>query len=378
MKLIFDERGSLEALENALASLVHTPDTGTLMILGCVGNDWPKARLDPILQSLDRPVFGGLFPNIVFRSCSYQTGLLVVGFRDRADLAVVTGLSDVNIDLSDALERQTRTWTGVPETSTMAVFVDGMAQRIEPFVQELFFSFGLDNSFIGGGAGSLDFDSAACILCPDGLLADAAVCARLPMTTSIGVRHGWEPASELMVVTESHRNVIHALDHEAALPAYQRILAQHGCPDLTAANFFEQARCFPFGIQKTVADTIIRDPVRVDEDGGLICVGAVPRGSTVRVMTGSRASLISAAREARANVDEYMLNTRGSCYLVIDCISRTLVLGEGMQEELATVSQEDLTFGAFTLGEIANTGQEFLEFYNKTIVVARFDETLEP
>ncbi|MFW6340850.1 MAG: FIST signal transduction protein, partial [Wenzhouxiangella sp.] len=217
-----------------------------------------------------------------------------------------------------------------------------------------------------------------CILSPDGLLADAAICARLPVATSIGVRHGWTPASDPMVVTESRKNVIYTLDHEAAFPAYRRIVEQHGGAALTTENFFEQARHFPFGIQKSVADTIIRDPVRIDQDGGLVCVGEVATGSTVRIMQGTGASLISAAREARANVDEYMLNTRGSCYLVIDCISRTLVLGERMDDELATVSQNDLSFGALTLGEIANMGQEFLEFYNTTIVVARFDEKLEP
>jgi hypothetical protein len=54
---------------------------------------------------------------------------------------------------------------------------------------------------------------------------------------------------------------------------------------------------------------------------------------------------------------------------VIDCISRSLFLGTDFQRELAAIDDGLPMVGALTLGEIANSGRDFLEFYNKTAVV---------
>jgi hypothetical protein len=56
--------------------------------------------------------------------------------------------------------------------------------------------------------------------------------------------------------------------------------------------------------------------------------------------------------------------------ILIDCISRVLFLGKEFEKEIQAVYQEDIPLiGALTLGEIANSGRDYLEFYNKTAVV---------
>lgn len=379
MKLIFDERGNLEALQHALSSLRESSSVASLMVLGCTGNDWPKEPLDRMLRNLRMPVFGGLFPSIHFRARRHERGLIVAGFSRKADLAVIDDLGDPGIDIHHSLHEQTSRWPGPTEASTLIVFVDAVAPRLGTLVQELFFAFGLDNSFVGGGAGTLPFDQAMpCVITPNGLLTGAAVCARLPLASSVAARHGWEAAGEPMVVTAGRDKVIDALDHEAALPVYERHLRQRHRPPLSPDNFPEHARHHPIGIRKTAEEFIVRDPVRIDRQGGLACIGEVPVGSTVQILHGSHDALIDAARQARAAVDEYMLNRSSSCYLVLESVSRALSLEDRLADELQAVSQNDLTFGAFTLGEIANMGRKFLEFYTKTIVVARFEEHLEP
>jgi len=58
-------------------------------------------------------------------------------------------------------------------------------------------------------------------------------------------------------------------------------------------------------------------------------------------------------------------------HIFMDCISRVLFLGAGFEEELEAVVQDNLPMvGACTIGEIANCGTEFLEYYNKTAVMA--------
>ena len=47
-------------------------------------------------------------------------------------------------------------------------------------------------------------------------------------------------------------------------------------------------------------------------------------------------------------------------------------MGDKFHEELEEISGgNDNTIGALSIGEIANSGDDYLEFYNKTIVVSK-------
>jgi hypothetical protein len=61
--------------------------------------------------------------------------------------------------------------------------------------------------------------------------------------------------------------------------------------------------------------------------------------------------------------------------LVIDCVSRALFLGDRFGEELEAVREEPHPqIGFLSLGEIGASGDDFMEFLNKTIVVASLAE----
>jgi len=59
---------------------------------------------------------------------------------------------------------------------------------------------------------------------------------------------------------------------------------------------------------------------------------------------------------------------------LMDCISRALFLEDNFSLELGAIDHEgsgdSSIFGALVLGEIANSGSGYLEFYNKTTVVS--------
>ncbi|MBM4152644.1 MAG: hypothetical protein FJ220_03865, partial [Kiritimatiellaceae bacterium] len=112
----------------------------------------------------------------------------------------------------------------------------------------------------------------------------------------------------------------------------------------------------------------------------LFCVGEVSRGSFVHLLNGTPQSLIAAARKASRLSEESAppgVRERNVTFF-IDCISRALFLGDHLPEEFAAVAGETGLFGAMTLGEIANNGCDYLEFYNKTAVVARLADPPEP
>ena len=109
----------------------------------------------------------------------------------------------------------------------------------------------------------------------------------------------------------------------------------------------------------------------VKENGALVCVGEVPVESYVDILTGDESSLVNAARKALTlSLEAYLGPANHKVFFFIDCISRVLFLGKEFEKEIQAVYQEGIPLiGALTLGEIANSGKDYLEFYNKTAVV---------
>jgi hypothetical protein len=378
IKIHFEEQGTVAAFQANAARMSADPDVATLLVLTCDANGWTGDTLDPILASLSVPVFGGVFPQIIHDRTNYERGTLLIGFPRVAEVEVVRGLSEPDIDYTHALTPCAEHWAqnGVPGEHTLIVLVDGLSKRIAALVESLFFCFGLEHNFIGGGAGSLSFEQEPCLFTNAGLLQDAALVVRLPIRSSVGVTHGWQSISDSMKVTESDRNVIRSLNWRPAFEVYRELVEAHSGWRFTDDNFFEIAKCYPFGINKLGSEVVVRDPLMKDEDGGLVCVGEVPRGSFVRLLNGSSGSLIEAAARARhlAEASSAAEPHAPSTALFIDCISRALFLGDRITEELAAAAGERTLFGALTLGEIANNGRDYLEFYNKTSVLALLHE----
>lgn len=343
---------------------------GALMVLGCDQNHWPKEDLDALLTRTNTPVLGGIFPAIAINDQRHENGAIILGLEERPDVARIAGMSDPRADYEAELLGQLDRWQGLEMESTLVVLVDGLASRISALVEDLFFVFGLANNFVGGGAGSLSFEQKPCIISSGRIEADVALVVKLPRSSTIGVTHGWSGISDTLEVTEADRNVIKTLNWQPAFESYKAIVDTHSPTPITRDDFFEVAKSYPLGLQKLDGEMVVRDPLMVQNDNELVCVGEVPQGAFVRVLNGNAASLLEAAREARRIVGADQPDSDRQL-LLFDCISRALFLGPGIEQELKALTEGDPSVGAFTLGEIANSGRDYLEFLNKTTVLAR-------
>jgi hypothetical protein len=368
MRAHFDPSGTADGLLAALQALSAEGAIGGLMVLACDANGWQPHQLDPILHACQMPVFGGIFPQVTHQSQNHERGTLLIAFDAVPEVACVPGLSDAEADFDARVEAATEHWPEPPEVTTMLVYVDGLSSRISALVDGLFANFGLENNFIGGGAGSLSFQQAPCILTNEGLLADVAILARLPIHSRLGVTHGWQPISAPMKVTGAQGNVVMTLDWEPAFEVYKRMVEAHSGQMMQAEAFFALAKSYPFGMTKLDTEMVVRDPLMVADGSHLVCVGEVPEGAFLRLLNGTPDTLIAAATKARELALPEGVGEAAASPLFIDCISRVLFLGERIVDELNAVGQDQPVNGAFTLGEIANTGDAFLEFYNKTSV----------
>lgn len=375
MKTFFSTAGDFDAFV-ALITDADRTGFGTLLVLACDANEWPAERMTKVLNGLQTPAYGGIFPQIAVRDRSHEQGVLIIGLNEACDTAVISGMSDTEADFEDQIVTQVENWENPEDCGTLLVLVDGLSSRISALVQDLFLTFGLDNNFIGGGTGSLSFVKKPCIMTPKGLLADAAIVIKIPRVSVIGVTHGWTSIGDVMEVTEADRNIVKSLNWQPAFEVYKQTVDSHSPQAIEKETFFDVAKSYPLGLDKLEAELIVRDPLMSTEEGHLVCVGEVPRGALIRILNGTSDTLIRAAQDARDRIEQTAAGMSGDLIL-FDCISRVLFLGTDIEQEISAVSRGEPVFGAFTLGEIANNGRDYLEFLNKTTVLARLGRSAQ-
>lgn len=340
---------------------------GLLVLVANEGTD-DISTLDTVARDLSVPVFGGLFPGVLFEGEKHDDGAVVVTLSTEPSATVVTGLSDPATDIRSQL----RTNVETPGETTAFVFVDGQATRIGQFVERLFESYGVECRFLGGGAGELSEDQGPCVITDEGVLSDAAVLATVEVPSELGVNHGWREVDGPFRVNDADGTTLSTLGAESAFDVYRRVVEADSGRTLTRENFFEVAKSYPFGVSRLHGERIVRDPFKLTADGDITCFGSVREGEYLHVLTGDENSLIQAARTAASEAR----SSDGGRLCVFDCISRVQYLGEDFHADLDAIGTDDEpTFGALTIGEIANGDGGHLEYYNKTVVVARFPDS---
>lgn len=375
MNIKICQTGKMDSFEQNLNDLNADTNVKAIMILACDANGFTPEKVDPLLAKSRAPVFGGIFPQIIGNGKNMEKGTIMAGLLDDINTLTIPELSSDQADMDQKIVSVLQGLDCLDKT--IFVFVDGLSTRISALIDGLFNNIGLMSNYIGGGAGSLSFEQKPCIFTSRGLQADSAVLAVSDVKSGIGVAHGWAQISQAMKVTESEKNRVISLNWEPAFQVYQQVIQAHSGSSFENASFFDIAKAHPLGIVKLDTEMVVRDPILMENDQ-LICVGEVPQGSFVYILQGDRDSLINGAVQARESaLENFPGNVNRSSMLFMDCISRVLFMEDDFKMELRAVDDRNLAIGALTLGEIANTGDSYLEFYNKTAVVGILENSGE-
>ena len=373
MIINIDRKGTVQGFEKAIQTTLQNTSVNCLLILSCDANNFTPEVIDPVLKRIEVPIFGGIFPVIIHGKEKMDLGTIIIGLSSRVEIAPINRLSDNTADYITQIDEKISEFDQI---NTIFVFVDGFSRCISSFISSMFSVFGLECNYIGGGAGSLSMVQKPCLFTNEGLLQDGAVMALLKPSSGIGVSHGWESISGPYRVTEADHNIIRSLDWEPAFEVYRKIILEHSGAQILKEKFFDIAKAYPFGIAKLEAERVVRDPLMLSDDDAIVCVGEVPEGSFVDVLNGDAESLIAAAGRARQlSLESFPKQSNPEIVFFIDCISRVLFLEEKFSLEIDAVwSADQPLVGACTIGEIANSGRDYLEFYNKTSVVAFLED----
>jgi hypothetical protein len=230
--------------------------------------------------------------------------------------------------------------------------------------------------FGGGAADDAAFQKTQ-VFAGEEALSDAAVALEISskQPIGIGVSHGWTPASPPMRVTRSAGLVLQEIDGKPAVEAIESFATESG-------HVFDRGAPLPFFLHHVlgvVADEEykLRVPLRVEEDGSLVCAAEVPVGSVVRVMRTRVESAADAAYFAANRARNGLQERSPGVAIFFDCAATRLRLGDTFEASVDEVTRAlgtDHCIGCNTYGQFARVEGQFSGFHNCTAVVCAFPE----
>ncbi|MFH0879102.1 MAG: FIST C-terminal domain-containing protein [Lentisphaerota bacterium] len=342
----------------------------TVMVLLAEKSVIKPAALVAQLKGCGLSFCGAVFPSLIFGNQTKDDGVILLNLPVHAPPVLIqdlTGGKTSHTGLANLPK--------LNEKDTVLVLVDGLSAGTELLLEMLRKQLGNAPRYFGGGAGSGSLQPMPCIFNNNGVYQDAALVVPLRQKSAQGVRHGWLKLAGPFTATRTNHNTICELNDYKAFEVYRAVVEADNKILVTPENFSAIGPSYPFGIIKEYAERIVRDPIRTDGEGGLICVGDVPQGVAVDILKGDPNSLIKTSAVAARDcliAHDFICGS----VLVADCVSRRFYLNDRFKEELTAVAHVlrrhapgAILEGMLTLGEISTHGKGYLDFFNKTLVV---------
>lgn len=371
-ELFFCQQTDRASLRTLLQHASETDAKG-LMVLACSDENWTPGRIDSVLQDFpDIPIFGGVFPYIVYRGQHYSSGILVVGLSVLPHITVIRHISAAN----SAVRKQVNLLSkSITQAKSIVTFVDGLSENIETFLEDLCAFIGKGVKVAGGGAGFLDLVRRPCVFTNQGMFEDTAILVALDAPIQLAAGHGWEIMKGPFLVTESKGNVLASLNYASAFSVYQAQVEANAGTSCGEAGFAAMAMSYPLGIENLDGEILVREPIHLRDDH-MVCVGEIHENSVVYLLKGDPDNLVAAAGHTARSLSGMQTRDKPGPVMLFDCISRALFLGDDFSRELENISnnlvKKDAFFGALTIGEICSNPNGQVKFLNKSTVLAAF------
>ena len=352
--------------ETFLKNLCKDKPSGVLLLMA-EETPFNYEKIQPLLKELKTEICGCVFPEVIFDGLRYKQGVVGCAFKAPVMLEVIKNLSKFDGKFSKNIISK--------NTESLLIFNDGWANNISLLIETLYEISEKEISYIGAGTGSMtDMNRKSLFTCDD-YFSNGAIIAALDGFMSIGVGHGLQPIFEPFIATDVNKRILKTINWEPALEFFKNVIEKDSGIKLTKENFRELADSYTFGMLKYNNEIIPRCTIDMADEDSILLGSEVPVNSMMTLMKGDPDKFIEAAglafEKAKTGYENKTKKFPENA-LIIECITRTLFLGDRFEDEIKHISKkaEDvLLFGILSLGEIASTGDKFIELYNKTLVV---------
>ena len=260
------------------------------------------------------------------------------------------------------------------EHKVLMLLTDGLAGDQQQIVRGAYEVAGGEVPLVGGCAGDDMKMRATYQLFGDKVVSNAVIGAAIASEAplGIGVRHGWRPVGDPLLVTRSSNNRVYSLDDKPALDVYLKLLDAPKDAYTEHDTFIRFAMTHPLGLTRRSDEPHVRFVADADfDERSLICIAEVPQGGTASFLQGDEESVLQATDGACGDALESIPGTPLGL-IAFDCIARRGVLGdEGIATEVKRISEHANgapVAGFYTYGEFART-RGLSGFHNQTVVV---------
>ncbi len=113
----------------------------------------------------------------------------------------------------------------------------------------------------------------------------------------LGIKHGWKPLGKPHTITSAYANAIREIDNAPAAKFYERYL---DCDINKLKHELKHiSMLYPIGIRiPGEKEYLLRNITAIEDDGAIYLRGNVTEGSIIRLMIGTKATCLEAAKEA--------------------------------------------------------------------------------
>lgn len=308
---------------------------------------------------------------------------LVVAVIRSDSLKVATGLGLRVSDNSRQAGQEAATQAAKAKLANphgFLLFPDGLSGNAAEVIHGVQDIFGLSFPIVGGSAAD-DFGFTRTYQYFDSHVYTNSVVGILlagPISLGIGARHGWQPLGKPRLVTRATSNIVQELDGESAVNLYEMYFGKQAA-SLQSEQLADMSILYPLGMPiPGEEEYLLRNILRVDSDGSLVYAGEIPTGAEVRLMMGSKAKALEAARRAAEQARVAIAPRTPTFGMVFSSCSRARLFGREAPEEIAIVREvlghQVPLIGFYDYGEQAPMtaagfrGRSY--YHNETLVVA--------
>lgn len=366
-KILFYDGKDLKGWKSFLNELSKDEPTGILLFVAD-DTDFEYNKIQPLLKKLKVDVVGCIFPEVIYNGNSYKKGVVGCSIDASISIEKINDLNEFEGNISQSLISS--------KTETVMIFFDGWSDNTSLLIETLYEMSGKEMTFIGGGAGSMKDIKRASLFTSEEYFAGGAIIVTMKEYMSLSIKHGWQTIHGPSIVTDIDKRIMKSVNWNSALEYYKDVVEKDSGKKITEENFFSIAKTYPLGMLKYDNEIIPRCSLAI-HDGNSIFLGAnIPKNSMLMIMKGYPDKIISAygnaAKEAKNSFKNKKKKTPSKAFIV-DCVSNAIFLEYQYKEALTLILNEiddkSTLFGFLSLGEVASTGDKFIELYNNTVVI---------
>lgn len=271
---------------------------------------------------------------------------------------------------------------GTPQRDMALVFCDGLVENASELLRGIKDVLGLSFPIFGGSsADNLRFFKTYQYF--NGELLTNSLTGAVFSGESIfgmGLRHGWKPLGKPHAITEVKGNVIKKIEGKPAVTIYEDYFGKSR--EEIKQSLIRMSIYYPLGIYVPgETEYLLRNALRIDEDGGLVCQGDAAAGEDVRLMMGTKEWALDAATQAAQEAKSALADKTIKGAIIFESISRNKLLGRLTEKELSRIKEvlgDVPILGICTYGEQAplksleHYGETY--FHNETVAILAIGE----